>query len=183
VSRRSTRAKHRRPERQDSSQGKSAKIGRRRTADEGVLLRRPSPRGEGRRNPRKGPLVSPAVTHYRCLLCNVTLVPTVYSRNVAVMEHYGEFTPAGSWATGYEYPCNCVWWDIEYLELLLVLWFSYHCSGRHFSSEASPSSNRAVVTSLHSEGYLTPTMCFKRGRLKVNENASEIPPCSCWLSL
>ena len=41
------------------------KIGRRRTADEGVLLRRPSPRGEGRRNPRRGPLVSPAVTHYR----------------------------------------------------------------------------------------------------------------------
>ena len=55
-------------------------------------LRRPSPKGEGRRNQRRGPLASPAVAHYRCLLCNVALVPMLYSRNVAIRGHYGEFT-------------------------------------------------------------------------------------------
>ena len=53
-----------------------------------------------------GPLASSAVTHYCGHCCSVTFVPTEYSMNVPVREHYGEFTPAGSRVAGYKYPCN-----------------------------------------------------------------------------
>ena len=63
---------------------------------------------------REAHLSWPAVTHYTDPCCEITLVPMEYSVNVAVRGHYGEFTPAGSWTTGYKYPRNCLWWDIEY---------------------------------------------------------------------
>jgi len=75
---------------------------------------------------RGGPLAGPDIIHCSDHCCNVTLMPTEYSQIVAIRGHYGDFTLTGSWAAGYKYPCNCPWWDIEYKDLLPVLWFSCH---------------------------------------------------------
>ena len=55
---------------------------------DGGQARRPGAKPDGEGQVTGGPLDSPAVTHYIDPSCNVTFVPTEYSRNVAIGGHY-----------------------------------------------------------------------------------------------